>query len=54
MSNTYSNSSDSNKQDQPEGEISALSNLKRKLVEIDKGRELYKIEQKKWKMKSAP
>jgi hypothetical protein len=46
-SNNDSNSSDSNKQDQPEGAISGLSNLKRKLSEIDKERELYKIEQTK-------
>jgi hypothetical protein len=42
-----SNSSDRNKQEQPEGAISGLSNLKRKLGEIDKDRELYKIEQTK-------
>jgi hypothetical protein len=46
-SNNDSNSSDSNKQDQQEGAISGLSNLKRKLAEIDKERELYKIEQTK-------
>jgi chromosome segregation ATPase len=46
-SNNDSNSSDSNKQDQPEGAISGLSNLKRKLAEIDKEREIYKIEQTK-------
>jgi hypothetical protein len=37
----------SKKQDQQEGAISGLSNLKRKLAEIDKERELYKIEQTK-------
>jgi hypothetical protein len=42
-----SNSSDSNKQEQSEGAISGLSNLKIKLSEIDKERELYKIEQTK-------
>jgi hypothetical protein len=57
-SNNDSNSSastsgDSNKHEQPEGAISGLSKLKRKLAEIDKERELYKIEQKKWKTKSA-
>jgi chromosome segregation ATPase len=46
-SNNDSNSSDSTKQDRPEGAISGLSNLKRKLAEIDKERELYKIEQTK-------
>jgi chromosome segregation ATPase len=46
-SNNDSNSSDSNKQDQQEGAISGLSNLKRKLAEIDKEIELYKIEQTK-------
>jgi hypothetical protein len=46
-SNNDSNSSDSNKQDHEEGAISGLSNLKRKLAEIDKERELYKIEQTK-------
>jgi hypothetical protein len=53
-SNNDSNSSasksgDSNKHEQPEGEISGpgLSKLKRKLAEIDKERELYKIEQTK-------
>jgi chromosome segregation ATPase len=45
MSNNDFNSRDSNKQDQPEGAISGLSNLKRKLAEIDNERELYKIEQ---------
>jgi hypothetical protein len=49
-SNNDSNSSasksgDSNKHEQPEGAISGLSKLKRKLAEIDKERELYKIEQ---------
>jgi hypothetical protein len=48
-SNNDSNSSDSNKQDQPEGAILGLSNLKRKLAEIDKDRDLYKIEQTKIK-----
>jgi chromosome segregation ATPase len=51
-SNNDSNSSasksgDSNKNEQPEGAISGLSKLKRKLAEIDKERELYKIEQSK-------
>jgi hypothetical protein len=46
-SNNDSNSSDSNKQEQSEGAISGLSNLKRKLAEIDKEKELYKIEQTK-------
>jgi hypothetical protein len=46
-SNNDSNSSDSNKQDQQEGAVSGLSNLKLKLAEIDKERELYKIEQTK-------
>jgi hypothetical protein len=45
-SNNDSNSSaskygDSNKHEQPEGAISGLSKLKRKLAEIDKERELY-------------
>jgi hypothetical protein len=38
---------DSNKHEQPEGAISGLSKLKRKLAEIDKERELYKIEKTK-------
>jgi septal ring factor EnvC (AmiA/AmiB activator) len=42
-----SNSSDSNKQYQPEGAISGLSNLKRNLAEIDKELELYTNEQTK-------
>jgi hypothetical protein len=42
-----SKSGDSNKHEQPEGAISGLSKLKRKLAEIDKERELYKIEQTK-------
>jgi hypothetical protein len=51
-SNNDSNSSaptsgDSNKHTQPEGAISGLSKLKRKLAEIVKERELYKIEQTK-------
>jgi hypothetical protein len=51
-SNNDSNSSasksgDSNKHVQPEGAIPGLSKLKRKLAEIDKERELYKIEQTK-------
>jgi septal ring factor EnvC (AmiA/AmiB activator) len=46
-SNNDSSSSDSNNQEQSEGAISGLSNLKRKLAEIDKERELYKIEQTK-------
>jgi hypothetical protein len=53
-SNNDFNSSDSNTQDQSEGAMLGLSDLKRKLAEIDKERELYKIEQKKWKMKPAP
>jgi hypothetical protein len=46
MSNS-SNSCDRNKQEQSEGIILGLSNLKRKLAEIHKERELYKIEQTK-------
>jgi hypothetical protein len=51
-SNNYSNSSasksgDSNKHEQPEGAISGLSKLIRKLSEIDKERKLYKIDQTK-------
>jgi septal ring factor EnvC (AmiA/AmiB activator) len=51
-SNNDSNSSasksgDSNKHEQPEGTISGLSKLKRKLAEIDKELELYKIEHMK-------
>jgi chromosome segregation ATPase len=51
-SNNDSNSSasksgDSNKHKQPEGAILGLSKLKRKLAEIDKERELYKVEQTK-------
>jgi chromosome segregation ATPase len=46
-SNNDSNSSDSNKQEQSEGATSRLSSLKIKLAEIDKERELYKIEQTK-------
>jgi hypothetical protein len=46
-SNNDSNSSDINKQDHQEGAIAGLSNLKRKSAEIDKERELYKIEQTK-------
>jgi hypothetical protein len=46
-SNNNSNSSDSNKQEQSEGATSGISNLERKLAEIDKERELYKIQQKK-------
>jgi hypothetical protein len=42
-----SKSGNSNKHEQSEGAISGLSKLKRKLVEIDKERELYKIEQTK-------
>jgi chromosome segregation ATPase len=47
MTNIDSNSSDRNMQEQTEGAISRLSNLKRKLAEIDKERELFKIEQTK-------
>jgi hypothetical protein len=48
-SNNDSNSSasksgDSNKHEHPEGAIPGLSKLKRKLAEIDKEQELYKIE----------
>jgi hypothetical protein len=51
-SNNDSNSSasksgNSNKHEPSEGAISGLSKLKRKLAEIDKERELYKIEQTK-------
>jgi chromosome segregation ATPase len=51
-SNNDSNSSasksgNSNKHEQSEGAISGLSKLKRKLAEIDKERELYKIDQTK-------
>jgi hypothetical protein len=46
-SNNDSNSSDSNTQEHSEGAISGLSNLKRKLADRDKERELYKIEQTK-------
>jgi hypothetical protein len=51
-SNNDSNSSasksgDSNKHEQSEGAIWGLSKLKRKLAEINKERELYKIEQTK-------
>jgi hypothetical protein len=51
-SNNDSNSSasksgNSNKHEQSEGAILGLSKLKRKLAEIDKERELYKIEQTK-------
>jgi hypothetical protein len=58
-SNNDSNSSasksgDSNKHEQPEGVISGLPKIKRKLAEIDKEQELYKIEPtKKWKTKSS-
>jgi hypothetical protein len=46
-SNNDSNSSDSNKQEHSKGAILGLSNLKRKVTEIDKEGELYKIEQTK-------
>jgi hypothetical protein len=42
-----SKSGDSNNHEHSEGAISGLSKLKRKLAEIDKERELYKIEQTK-------
>jgi hypothetical protein len=42
-----SKSGNNNKHEQSEGAISGLSKLKRKLAEIDKERELYKIEQTK-------
>jgi hypothetical protein len=52
-SNNDSNPIDSNKQEQPECAISGLSNLKRKLAEIDKENYM-KLSKQKWKMKLAP
>jgi hypothetical protein len=46
-SNNDSKSSYSNKKEQSEGTIFGISNYKRKLAEIDKERELYKIGQTK-------